>query len=438
MSDDDLDIRSGGIVAVDTETLRAAAAQLRQIEAECDGIRDLLVRVGRLVQDAGVGRWPPAPAAVDAADRAGRLAGDLTSMADRYEVVELTAAAAVAASAGDLELATQLRRRAGAMMEADPLIIGRLAAESARWLATQAAAIGEHYGVPGVDGAALAGTTLFSLIGLGTVPRGTTVGSARAAVRVDVVSQGSAVPPGSLAEVADRVPQGDDGRVRVERYTMPDGSRRFAAYISGTVIGGSPDEAWDMESNFELYTRNDAESYEAVRAALRASGAQPGDTVTLAGHSQGAMDASFLALSGEYDVPMLVTFGDPVQADVGPETLSVALVHLDDPVTVLAAGGFAAGVGAAGSFVASRESPGGMLTGEGLLGQHALDAYGETARMLDETDDPRMDGVRERLADLAEATSVDVLVYGASDVPAPAPPGSLYGGVTAAAPGAGG
>ena len=128
---------------------------------------------------------------------------------------------------------------------------------------------------------------------------------------------------------------------------------------------------------------------------------------------------------------MLITFGDPVQADVGADTLSVAVRHNDDPVSALADGGFAAGVGAEGSFVASRETPGTAWTGQGPIGSHLLDTYRETAGMLDTSSDPRMDGVRERWQALAQATSVEVFVYEATrgtgesvDLGAPAVPGA--------------
>ena len=44
MASDDLDIRSGGIVAVDTETLRAAAARLVAEGVACEELRASLDR----------------------------------------------------------------------------------------------------------------------------------------------------------------------------------------------------------------------------------------------------------------------------------------------------------------------------------------------------------------------------------------------------------
>ena len=47
MASDDLDIRSGGIVAVDTETLRAAAARLVAEGVACEELRASLDRARR-------------------------------------------------------------------------------------------------------------------------------------------------------------------------------------------------------------------------------------------------------------------------------------------------------------------------------------------------------------------------------------------------------
>lgn len=426
MADDDaLDIRSGGVVAVDTESLRDAAARLRVAAGEGDGIRELLARASRALLYVGVWARPPEDEAADAAEHARRLAGDLDSMADTYEVAELAAAAEVAKTAGDQRLETMLRGRAAEILWQNPAALTRWAAATLEWRTRTAEALSRQYGpplppgtLPAVDILAAFAAGLVGLIGRGAVPRGSGPSGDAVPVTVTPVAAGRTTSPTSLVQVVDRIPAGD-GRVRVERYTMNDGSRRFVAYVAGTVAGGPDDEAWDMESNVRLYSGGHGASYDALRAALADAGAHAGDSVDLVGHSQGAMDASLLALAGEYDVPLLVTFGDPIHADVADGTLSVAVRHADDPVSALSDGGFAAGVGADGSFVASRETAATALTGEGVLGQHALSTYRETAALLDRSPDPRMDGVRARLDALAGAASVEMTVYAASRDPLP-------------------
>ena len=424
-SDDDLDIRSGGVVAVDTETLRAAAARLIAEGAQCDDLRASLDQARRIVQAEGVWFVPPAGAAAQAGERSRRLAGDLQTMADTYEVAELVSAAAVADAAGDGDLASDLRQRAQGIVAADPFVAAKLTALVARWQSQTRIGLTEQYTPPLLPGmgapvnvAALAlfATSLIGIAGRGTVSQGTRLGGPADPVAITRNGVGRTSAPMSLTQVVDRIPQGEN-RVRVERYTMPNGSRQFMVYAAGTA--DDEREAWDWPANIDLYADHErAASFEATMAAVADAGAQPGDTVNLAGYSQGGLVASFVALDGTYDVPLLITFGDPVQADVGSDTLSVALRHDDDPVSALANGGFAAGVGADGSFVASRDTPGTAWTGEGPIGSHQLDAYRETAGMLDGSTDPRMDAVRERWQALSQATSVEAFVYGAARVPA--------------------
>lgn len=429
IADDALDIRSGGIVAVDTATLREAAAGLLAAAAECADIREVLERARRNLEASGVWIFPPGAAAADAQERCLRLAADLHTMADTYEVAELAAAASIAEAAGEGRVADALRARASAVVASDPAVAFRVAMAGLAWRIETAAALGDQYRAPGslgaaspwgADALAVAGAGAIAALGLGAVPEGTRLGGGAGVSHVRRLGGGRATAPTSLTQVIDRIPQGE-GRVRVERYRMPGGERRFVVYAAGTARDGAPDEAWDARSNLELYARTRSASFDATMAAAADAGARPGDRVLLAGYSQGAMVASFVALSGEFEVPLLVTFGDPIQPDVGGGTLSVAVRHLDDPVSALAGGGHDAGVGAEGSFVASRASPGAAFDGEGLLGQHALDAYRDTARLLDASPDPRMDAVRARFGELAHARSVEAVVYGADRGEAPDP-----------------
>ena len=128
-------------------------------------------------------------------------------------------------------------------------------------------------------------------------------------------SHGPATAPTSLADAAARIPAGGEARIRVERYTMSDGSRQFAVYVAGTqTVAPQTREPFDMDSNVELYTGERSASYEATLAALEQAGAEPGDVVHAFGHSQGAMVVAHLALEGGFDDATLVSFGSPVEA----------------------------------------------------------------------------------------------------------------------------
>lgn len=434
MSADDLEIRSGGVVAVDTGELRGAAGRLRLLAGDLHEPRRALTRAADALPASGwialasLGAASQATGA--AADDLERLARDLDALADLYEYVELDAAATAALLSGDHAAAQRLRARAHELAFGDPGLARRAAAEEADWVARRddglamiAARFGvvaafspvAVYGVVALSGAATGIVAGIGASGRGVVPRDRVLSGPSPAVSVTPTrAAAAAVAPGTLGEVVGRMAMAPDARVRVETYAMPDGTRQYVAYVTGTK-GDEPGEPWDNASNLDLYLRDEqSASLAATREALALAGAAPGDRVHLVGHSQGAMVATHLAMDSPYDVATLVTIGSPVQGEVGGGTLSVALRHVDDPVSALAAGGVAGGVGAPGSFVAERvalapDAP----PAEWLLGAHGLDRYTETAGMLDASSDPRMDAVRDRLADLGAATTVTTTDYAA-------------------------
>ncbi|MDJ1114146.1 hypothetical protein [Microbacterium dauci] len=419
MADGDWDIRSGRIIAVDPETLRHAAGLLDVLETDAARLHASLAEAQSTLY-ASTSGWRVHPLVDRTAaltQRAASLAGTLRILATAYELVELEAARTAALVVGDRDAARILAERASQLAAAAPVpaaladelrstapsphadILGQLALTSA---------------VAG-GGVLVAGAGLLGLVR--DLDRGRvhaharTVGTA-AAPRVSLVEQGTAAAPTSLRDVAARIPGTSGGGIRVERYSMPQGGQRFALYLTGTrAIGGT--EVFDMGSNLDLYGGRDASSLAAARIALERSGAKPGDTVLLAGHSQGAMAVSHLALDSEYDVTAMIGFGNPIQADLGQGTLQVDVRHTDDPVSALALGGHDATIGAPGSFVAERSADPLPSLGDLTAQVHHLDAYVESAEQLDASSDPRLDGVRERLAGFDGAASVDVFVYDA-------------------------
>ncbi|MFT4230980.1 MAG: hypothetical protein QM602_11895, partial [Microbacterium sp.] len=237
-------------------------------------------------------------------------------------------------------------------------------------------------------------------------------------VRVSPVAAASASSPAApltLAGGAARIPGGGAARVRVEKYTMRDGSRQFAVYVAGMqsmAFGG--DDPWDNESNVQLYRGETSASYAATVEALHAAGAGRGDVVHAFGFSQGGMITAHLALEGEFDVATLVSFGSPVEADAGAGTVSASIRHTDDPVAALAAGGQGGSVGAAGSFVAETSFDPATGVHDATIPAHRLDAYVETAARVADTGDPRVQALERSLAGLSEAVSVEATEYAAT------------------------
>ncbi|WP_345800936.1 hypothetical protein AAIB33_15925 [Microbacterium sp. AZCO] len=444
----DLDIRSGGVVAVDTDSLYAAADRLDALEGDLHDLTRLLREAAHQVEyvpgvahTGAIGRaYGLVGRAGDLTDRPGGLAARLRDTAALYETVELHARRAAAESAGDAAAMARIDARLEAI-EAEHPSSGARAWWAELWRDASWAApfvgpavefgswLGMGSGAAGAGIVALGLTTGLRSSGGGTILRGERLTGPAPAVELIPVTAAvgaEAGAPTSLAGIAARIPSDPAARVRVERYTMPDGSRQYAVYVAGTTSRGP----WDFTSNKQLYLGQKSASYEATLEALRAAGAKPGDTVHAFGYSQGAMITSRLAVEGGFDTRTLVTFGSPVDAEVGDGTLDVTIRHTDDPVGAIAGGGLDGGTGAAGSFVAERSVDPPLPVADPLAAHH-IGEYEQTAAMLDASSDPRMDAVRGRLDELQSATSVEVLEFGAERTPCavPVPGAGAPGGV---------
>lgn len=429
MGHEPLELRSGWVVAVDTATLRAAAASLDEIVADAGRLRaTIALAVADLHASASaVAAQELLRRAERVGTRAAELAAGLREMALVYEFVELEAQRAAAVAAGDAIGAAGIAVRVGELSGVAPeqaALAGMLLrrapdphADLSGQLLAGAASLSLFGALPAIFAPLLAGAGIGTLgavkdADLGAVDGGSRLRGRAPQPRVTLIETSSGAAPRSIAEVARRIPSGGGGGIRVERYTMAGGAQRFAVYLTGTRALGGPDP-FDMESNVQLYLRRRSESYEAVRVALDRAGARPGDAVLVAGHSQGALIGSRLALEGEFGVPVLVGFGNPIQADLGAHTLQVDVRHTDDPVAALAVGGHDAAIGAPGSFVAERTVDPLPSIGDLSGAVHHLDAYTDSADLLDSSTDPRMDAVRQRFAELGDAASVDVFVFDA-------------------------
>lgn len=437
----ELDIRGGGAVAVDTETLRHTAARFLQARSDLQAISDRVGSLQLMLLAERAHAWEAVSAASvlgtsmhASLDGAAHIAEALRSAAVVYELVELNAQHRAAVLAGDDVALARLDAARDRLIAQNPDAFAEaLGAEferSVMWpsdLVRQATelgfATGENFGeLGGVYGGAGLGLATIAGAGFaGVAGTGRLAAESRLAGRgvevtlVPVTPLGTmTAAPSSLTAVTQRMPGARESRVRVERYSMPDGSRQFAVYVAGTqsfAVGG--DEPWDNLSNAQLYTRNASASYEATAAALTAAGAQPGDRVTGFGHSQGAMILAHVALEEGYDTRMLVSFGSPVEAELGEGTLSVGVRHTDDPVAALAGGGHVAPVGSHDSFVVERETDPAAGPQDALLPGHRMTAYAETAALIDASPDPRVGAVRAVLDDLTTAVSVEVMEFGA-------------------------
>lgn len=430
-----LDISGGGSVAVDTTTLREAAQGFARLSVELD---DISVVAGWAASElSDVDRSGTAWSGEllrtqirEATAWARKVDADLRAAAAVYEAIELRARRAVALSAGDADAVALLDAQLAVLETEYPGITAKVAmttwANGLSWPAELVSQIAGGSWLLGPAGGVITGGSAYAIaqimrgVGAGTIPRDARLRGGATSFRLDALRESDRLhPPSSLAEAAERVPGGGASRIRVERYSMPDGTRQFAVYVSGMqsfAIGG--DEPFDMLSNVQLYSGERSASYEATLAALREAGAEPGDILHAFGHSQGGMIATHIALESDYTTRTLVSFGSPVEADLGVDTLSVSLRHRDDPVAALQGGGHDFPVGAPGSFVAERTADPETGLHDLAFPAHVMEGYTETAKLLDESADPRMDAVRDVFASLESAESVHSIEFSVQRVSA--------------------
>ncbi|MDR6868844.1 hypothetical protein J2Y69_003470 [Microbacterium resistens] len=428
---DEIDISRGGALAVDTEELYEVVRRLRILGRDLD----LVARELRSVAVSGAGSVPglgdlgglgPSAGRVDAVEEAlETVVRGVELMAEAYELVELRARAE-ALQATDPGEAAALRRDAETRAERRPDADAAAASLLAQWRESRFDGFTEQTGWAGVifpagghwgqrEQSWLASLWLMAIgaVGVGVVPGGEALTPRPHTVRIAPTPvPPPSGPPTGLADVVSRFPTTEGAQVRVEAYAMPDGTRRFAAYIAGTQSILDPSEPWDMASNAQMYaSRAEADSYQAVLDALRIAGARPGDALDLAGHSQGGMIAQLIARSGEYDVRSVIALGPPIEAELPESVLSVVVRHTDDLVSSLAAGGSPQGTGAPDSIVVERIGDPEQGLHDILLRTHLLDAYAGTAELVDASGDPRVGALRERLAERAGATEIVVADY---------------------------
>ncbi len=414
-ADDGLDIRAGGLIAVDTETLRHVAAVLSQAAADCAELGARLRAAGIASMHAGL--WEPSPAgrAEQAQEGAARLARALRDRAEVYELIESEAVRRVSADVGDTLAATLA---SGRTAPARPDLVAEASRLMERWRADRHREIDRQ--LVGAAGPVPVAALLTALTGAmraadrGVIaPHDPPLWGEPAPTTLTELSREQVAAPATLADIAARMPGDGDGRVRVETYESASG-RQFVVYIAGTQDFGLPrDEPWDMASNVELYLGRASSSYDAVQRAMAAAGAVAGDRVHIAGHSQGGMVATHLARQGGFDVATLITFASPVQAQLGDDVLSVTVRHTDDPVVALSVGGLPVVAGSRDSFVVERVADPQPRARDFLFGVHQMAAYRETATLIDASDDPRVDALRVQLAGLGTAVAATAVVYGA-------------------------
>lgn len=219
--------------------------------------------------------------------------------------------------------------------------------------------------------------------------------------------------PGSIADLTATIPDTEEhgAHASITEYRREDGSTVYLVSVAGTSsaeFGG--ESGMDNLSNLAAYAGMDQQSLGAVRDAMAEAGIGEGDDVVFTGYSQGALIATQLASSGDWDTQSVVLAGTPVHGNaVGGDVPVVQLEHDGDLITGLQ--GWVAPAAGGVAVVRRNPYPDGVTAQAGVLGPHTLTNYRETAAMYDRVDDAsavqRRDAVVAPFAGATAVTTTD-------------------------------
>lgn len=421
---DDIDVSHGGAIAVDPDQLRAVANALVALAPKfADAAAAIRRAQGCLVGLQSASRRVDTVALGGSAERAEALheqclsAGESTQlMADVYELVERRIELDGLAIQG-MSPSDTLLDRIDELEESDPRVLEMEKWVIAGWEQSEVRQSPVDWtdhvtspliGLPFLIANVLTFASLVGSTGLGQLPPGTRLSGSGGPVSLTPVPRIEPVgPPNTVAEALRRFPEAPGAQIKVEKYTMPDGTKQFVLYEKGTQLTLDEDEPFDpVTSNEDLYVeREESASYVATVEALKAAGAKPGDEVQIYAFSQGAMNASYLAMQSVFDVSVVVTAGSPTVSALRDDQLSIQLGDIRDPVYRLGGGGIPGGIGAPDSIVVTKESDG----FPGIV--HSLDHYIEMADQLAGAEDVRMEAWRDKAKELKTAVSIESTEY---------------------------
>jgi hypothetical protein len=206
--------------------------------------------------------------------------------------------------------------------------------------------------------------------------------------------------PSSVFSLTQRL-NNDSGNIRIEGYQTQTG-RVLVVYLPGTAnwspIGGS--SAFDLRSNLELLGDSEnSNSTRAANAALQAYGVKPSDRLVLVGYSQGGMVAAHLA-DNNSQVVGLVTIGAPIANEKLPAEVAVlSIEHSNDLVPALA--------GSTNPFTenwATATRHWEISAGESVIESHDINAYANTAELVDSSTDRGLIRIKHRILGSIEAS----------------------------------
>lgn len=158
--------------------------------------------------------------------------------------------------------------------------------------------------------------------------------------------------PGGLADVMSHLDQvnawspteqpGNNGTIEIQSWVGSDGVPHHIVYLPGTddmaTLPWTMDgDVRDMPTNFLAVDGQSTAYAEGILAAMHQAGISPADPVLLAGHSQGGIEAAWIAgHTRDFTIAQVVTAGSPVAGMPVPGTTQMlSLEHRGDVMPLL-------------------------------------------------------------------------------------------------------
>jgi YVTN family beta-propeller protein len=171
-----------------------------------------------------------------------------------------------------------------------------------------------------------------------------------------------------------------------------DGTERLIVYIGGTNLDGGHQA---LLKNI-LGAAGAVDSFQTGKINDELAADPSIHDILLVGYSQGGMDAQNIALSGDYDVTGVVTFGSPIITYPADSTDIVHIQIPDDPIVLTTNNAVIWDYNNAHGKVF--DAPAIPFDPTNPLGIHAdPNNYIEAARLFDASDNPAYDGIKARL-----------------------------------------
>ena len=239
--------------------------------------------------------------------------------------------------------------------------------------------------------------------------------------RVDVAGAGpgsATEPHGAIADVEGVVEAIDGlypengsvppGTVRIDEVTGSDGSTSWLVLVPGTQGSLVGSHGFDWSSNPGGMAGDTTASVATVLLAMQQANIKPGQTVVMAGHSQGGFVAlnAANAVASRYNVAGVISVGSPTGRLQAPEETEVlSIEHIEDPVPGL---DDAANPVGENWTVVERDlhtsADADVADINGPWGSHDTPTYADTAELIDASDD---EAIADFMAEVSDVLDPD-------------------------------